>query len=445
MRYFFLIISFWYSFIFYLFYIISQKKDIYFNGIENSLNIINLSLKDSLILSSQDNLIIQSFFWNLIFEVIIFFIIWIVLFFSFSSYEEKEKKQIPETNNFFSKQLTFSNTIKILKKFSYYIWFILFYISIYLMSLSLEFISFWWYIFIISILIYSYFLISKFSLISKDFLRINSILFSILYIISYFYIILTWNNFFGLIDFVNSFLIILIFPTLLYFEKKINNKNSFDNLIIVHFSLYIFSVYLFYTYHYIFSQNLIFWITILSTLFWIIWFEFLPKFNFLKNNKIVLKYIWILFSYIWILFWIIYLFLHFSIIIFSILLLQWFYNLFIHKKYINYISYTFSVFLFLFLFYYLIIYFEIINFKTIYFMILSLVISYLFIFLSYFQKFKTKLDHYIIHIFSYLINIISIALFFIFNNFEILNIWILLLTESIYFFLSYNKLNSKKS
>lgn len=442
MRYLFFFISFLYSFIFYLFYIFSQKKDIFLNSVESSYKIINLSFFDSIIFSNSDTIIIQSIFWNLIYEIIIFFIIGIFLFFYFSVFNDKEKEIIHEE---VEKKQNHFNIVKILKNFSYYIWFLLFYSSLYLITTSFDFINFSTFIFIINILIYVIFFLSKFSRISKDFLRINSIIFSVFYIINYIYIIITDINYFHLVDFINSFLILLIFPTLLYYDKKIEKKDYFDNAILIHFSFYVFAVFLFYLYFYLLHQNLTFWISFISTFFWMIWFEILPKINFLKKDKITLRYIWISLTYIWIIFWITYLwFFDFSLIIFLILILQAIYNIFIHRKYVNYISLFLSIFLLIYLFYYFIIYFNVIDYKSMNFLILGLIISFLILIFTYIIKVKIFFSNYVIHFFSHLINIITIIIFFIFNNFELMNIWILLLLESIYFFLSYNKLNPVK-
>jgi len=221
----------------------------------------------------------------------------LVLFFYFTSFkkEEIDKKQDIEIKKY-------SNITKIFQYFSYYIGFILFYLSFYFITTSFNFIDFSTFIFIINILIFIIFFLSKFSQISKDFLRINSIIFSLFYIINYIYIIIIDNNYFHIIDFINSFLILFIFPTLLYHDKKIAQKNMFDYSTLIHFSIYIFSVFLFYFYFFIFHQNLIFWVSFIATLFGIIWFEIFPKMNFFKKDIIILRYIGIIFTYLGIIF-----------------------------------------------------------------------------------------------------------------------------------------------
>ncbi len=448
MRYLFFFLSLLYSFIFYVFYVFSLNKDIFLNDLDAKKNILNLSLSNSVVFWNDSVFIIQSFFWNLLYEVIIFLFLWLILFFSFSKKDLESETGLDERPVSDSEKVqifTFKNFVKVLKKFSYYVWFILFYLSFYLISLSFPIVSFSVFIFVVNIVIYILFFASKYNSVVRDFLRINSIIFSLFYLISYFYIITLDNNYFHLVDFINSFLILLIFPTILYFDKKISKKENFDSSLIVHFSAYIFWVFLFYFYFYIFHQNLVFWVSFISTFFGIIWFEILPKLEILKKSKIVLRYIWIIFSYIWILFWIIYLsFFDFSLIIFLILLLQSVYNAFIHRKYVNYISLFIWIFLLIYLFYYAIIYFNIIDYRSLGFLVLGFIISFLIIILTYAVKLKMFFSYYVIHFFSYLINIITIIIFFIFNNFDVLYIWILLLLESIYFFLSYYKLNPTK-
>lgn len=443
MRYLFFLLSILYSFIFYVFYTFSQKKDIFWNPLEIPQNIVNLSLRESIIFSTSDTIILQSLFWNLIFEIIIFFIISLFLFFYFSSWMTDEVVWKKEESTL-SKIFTFKNLVIFLRKFSYYIGFILFYLSLYLISLSFEFLNFSLFILLLNILIFAFYFFSQFSEISRNFLRINSVIFSLFYGVNYFFIIFSDNNYFNYIDLLNGFLILCIFPILLYYEKNLLKKQNFDHSLLVHFSLYIFSFILFYFYYYLFHQNLLFWMSIISTLLWIIWFEYLPKIKLFERDKITLRYIGIIFTYIGIILWIIYQFFWFSFILFCSLLLQVGYNFFIHKKYTNYISLVLWIFVSLYLAFYAIIYFELIDYKSVYFLFFCLLLSFIGVIFSYIFSISRLIDNYIIHIFCHIINIFGVILFFIFNNFEILYIWILLLLESVYFFLSYYKLNPNK-
>lgn len=443
MRYLFFLLSILYSFIFYVFYSFSQKKDIFWKELFIQQDIINLSLKDSIIFSTSDTIILQSFFWNLLFEIIIFFVISIFLFFYFSSSDTKEVSENKE-NSVLSSVFTFQTLVLFLKKFSYYIGFILFYLSLYLISLSFESLNFSFFILIVNILIFVFYFVSKFSSLARNFLRINSLIFSVFYVVNYFFIIFSDYNYFNYIDLINGFLILLIFPVLLYYDRFLGKREHFDDSLLIHFSMYIFWFVLFYFYYYLFHQNLLFWVSFIATLFGILWFEFLPKIPILKKDKIILRYIGIIFTYLWILFWLLYQIFDFSIIILLILIIQSWYNIFIHKKYVNYISLCLGIFVWLYQFFYIIIYFWLIDYKSIYLLILTFLLSFWWVISTYFIKWKILVDYYIIHTFSHIVNIFWILLFFIFNNFEILYIWILLLLESIYFFLSYYKLNPNK-
>lgn len=435
MKYLFFIISFLYSSIFFLFYKLIKQNE----------NVMNLSLKDSIILWDSNGLIIQSFFWNLLIESIIFLLIWIFLFFFFSKVKDKHEVE-GELNNQILSIFSKENLLHFSKKFSYYIWFLLFYLSLYLMSLSFDFIKFSIFILLLNVIIYIYFFVSKYSKLSLDFLKVNSVLFSFTYIFAYFYIIITGKNLFWYIDFLNSFLIIFSFCLFLYFDKEINKLKKFDEMMILNLSFYVFFVFLFYFYHYIFKENLLYWLSFLTTLFWIVWFEALPRIDILKNNKLILKYFWIFFSYFWILFSVIYLLAFwFSYLIFFVLFSQIIYNFFIHKKYVNFVSFWIWTFLVIFLIYFLIIYFKVLDIKWFYFLLFSIIFSFFWVISTYYIKLKYVLEKYIIHVSSHFINILSIIIFLTFNykSFEIFYIWLLLLTESFYFFLSYNKLNMR--
>lgn len=447
MRYIFFFLSILYSFIFYVFYTFSHKKDIFLHDIEIPQTILNLSMRESIIFSDAHTIILQSFFWNLLYEIIIFLIIAFVFFFYFSAFHDDNNPKNQKKENkpsFFQKIFTYTNFLSFLKKFSYYIWFILFYLSLYLISLWIGNISFSYFIFWINGIIFLYYFSSKFSDTSTQFLRINSIIFSFYYLINYFFIIVWENNYFKWIDFVNGFILLWIFPLLLYFDKKNYKKSSLDNSLLTHFSLYIFWYILFYSYYYIFHQNLLFWISIISSILWVIWFEVIPKIKMFAQDIIPFRYIGIIFTYVGVVFGILFQMFEFSYFLFLVLIGQVWYNAYIHKKYVNYISLFIAIFLGIYLIFYLIFYFNIINYRSIYFFIFTLLLSFAWIWGSYLYKAKYMIDYYVIHIFSHLINLFGVVLFFLFNQFDILYIWILLLVESIYFFASYHKLNSNK-
>lgn len=453
MRFLFFLVWIFYSFIFYFFYTFSLNKDIFFNDLVNQKNIRIMWLDEKIIFSWNNEIIIQSFFWNLLVEIIVFFIISVWLFVLFSHKDEKKIKNNSEKNPKKSQEIDNHNHEKsvvykknfkiILDKLSYYFWFILFYLSLYFITFKFEDFKFSYLIFFINIIIFLFFYFSNFSKISRDFLKVNSILFSLGYIFSYFYIIFSKQDIFIFMDFINSILIVFTFIFLIYYDKFIKKSSNFDNVIIIHFSLYLLSFLLFYFFKLDLSQNIFYYITILFSLFGVIWFNILPNFDIFKSDRKVFKYIWINFTYLWIITWIWYLFFEFSFIIFLTLFLQIFYNFFIHLKFSNYISYVFWNLISIFLPIYYILNFEILYYWDFKFIIFLLVFSYILVILTYFLNAKLYLDYYITHFFSYILNISWIILFLFFIDFELFHIWIILFLESIYFFWSYYRLTNK--
>lgn len=441
MKYLFLLISFLYSFGFYVFYVLSQNKNILLKDLEEKKNILNTSVFDSQILSSPDMIIFQSFFWDLRIEAIAFFLIWIFLFFYFWATQEEKEDVKEEKKSFLTKQLI----LFFLKKFSYYIGFILFYIALFLVSKGFHFIDFSGFIFGVSLVIFIFFFASKYSKISLDFLKINSFCFSLVYIFQYIFIMISGNNTFWILDSINSLFIILTFIILLYVDKNIHHKKTFDYSLMAHLSVYVFFVVLFYLSIFFVDKNLLYWMVFISTFFGIIWFEILPKLKIFTSQIVVLRYIGILFSYFWIFLWILFLFLQESRMIIALLIFQAAYHLFIHKKYINIISYAIAFFVGIFCLNYTLLSFEIFLLWDFGYFIFLLLLSYIWVGGSYFFKTKTSFDRYVIHIFSHILNIFAVFLFFYFHykDFELFHIWLLLLWESLYFFASYYKLQKK--
>lgn len=441
MKYLFFLISFLYSFGFYLFYVLFQNKNIFLQDLEEKKNILNISLFDSQVLSSNDILVVQSFFWDLRLEALFFLMVGIFFFFYFSNSDAPIKKQT-QKHSVINKE----NISYVFKKISYFIGFILFYTSLYFITKWLWFEDFSGLILLFHILILVFFFVSKYSKISLDFLRVNSILFSLTYIFSYCYIFITHQNTFWFIDGINSFFIVVTFLILLYFDKKISQKKIFDIGLITHLSVYLFFVFLFYLYFFFVDQNIFYWTVFICTLFGFLWFEVLPKIKLFSHQVVLLRYIWILFSYIWILLWILFLLFEKSILIFFLLLLQALYHFFIHQKYSNIISYGISLLLGSFVLFYSIFVFFSIELWNIYVLLFWAFLSFFLVWISYFLSYKTPFDIYVLHIFAHIINIVfvSLCVYFFHKNFDVLYIWLLLWAESLYFFTSYYKLQVKK-
>ncbi len=439
MKYLLFLISFLYSFWFYIFYVLSNNKNIFWQDLEHQKNILTTSVFDPHILSNSQTMIIQSFFWDLRIEIIFFFLVWIFFFFYFWSLWDNSS--LKKTTHF--SFITKKHFVLFLQKFSYYIWFLLFYFSIYLISKWIDFFEFSGFILMVNILILIFFFLSKYSKITLDFLKINSILFSVTYIFWYISLFITDEKIFSWIDSINSVFILFTFWILIFFDKQINKKESYDYTLVAHFSIYFFFVCLFYLYFYVLNENLFYWIVWICSIFWIIWFEWLPKISFFSSQIKILRYIWILFSYFWVILWMIYLCIDSSISVLFLVLTQIWYHLFIHQKYTNVISFWLSVLWSIFVLFYILFELNFISIHNLSFFLLSFILSYGMVISTYFFKGKTLFDIYIIHISAHILNVIWILifLFFHYKNLQVFYIWILLFLESFYFFLSYHKLH----
>lgn len=406
------LISAIFSFIFYFFFDLSTARTL---------------ISDNRFISQY----FQSISWNLLIETLTFLLIGVVFLFLFSTlFESKEKwESIPYVKNFFKDNF---------KTILYYVWFIFFYISLYLILKDLSF-DFSYIILTVNILILTWFFLTKKFFIVWDLLKINTIIFSSIYIFLYLLIFITHSNNFIFIDFLNSLLIFTSFFVVLYNEKVLLKKNS-DSWFIMHLFIYIF---LFISYY--FSQvfdSLSFIFCVLAFLLNFYIFFFLKKIKFFKSSLLTLKIIWVFLSYISIMAWIYYLLTSsFNILIVAIIAYLSFLNFKVHKLYENYISFSFfaaGFYFLLFYLYYNIIY--LVNFNDIYFSTYAFIICFSSVLSTYIYKFEWIYDYYFMYIVSGIVNILATIFFFYTNSFDLLNLWIILLLDSIIIFLSYNKL-----
>ena len=386
---------------------------------------------------------LDSLSWNLIIETLVFFIIWLYLFFAFSkfsSWTEKNEEKISGFNLEILKK--YSSTF--FQKYLYYIGFVFFYIWIYFVFRGINITDFWYFIFFVNLLIALLFFITKKLFIFRDFIKINTILFSLYYIFSYVYFFLTNDTPFSQIDLLNSFLIFFFFIISIYFDKKILKKEVSDTWLISYFFLYGFLFSSFYFYQafpntsFIFSVNLFF----LSMFI----FHFITKLSFFTNSNLVLKYIWLIFNYFSIVF-AIYFTLNYSLnlIIFFVLIYSIWFNFSVHRSFENYICLFFSSWTLVFIIYYLFFnYISLYDIKEIVFLSLSISFSFCIILISYISKLKYFYENYFYHVFSYLLNFISVVYFFFTAWFDIFVFWVILIFESIFVFLSYYKLKNIK-
>ncbi len=411
------LISIIFSFIFYSFHNLSILWNFLWYNKYIYLNFTSLSLS-----------------WNLLFESFIFLIIGFVFFILFSTFFQKNTQinTTPYLKNWIKKNF---------KTILYYIGFILFYVSISMILKKLNF-NFDYIIFSINIIIITTFFISSRFFILADLLKINNVIFSSIYIFLFINTFLIKQYDFLIIDFINSIIILFSFIIILYTDKVLL-KNKSDGFVLINFFIYTFFFISFY-FNLIFN-NISFIFSFISFSLNILIYYLLRKISFFKNSKITLTVLWIFLSYISIIAWIYYLLFYntsyLESIIIGILFYSAFFNFKIHKLYENYTSFVFffiSAYFIIFYSYYNYIY--LINHNDLSLVFYGFTISLLTALSTYLYKYKRIYDYYIMYFISLLISLIVTAYYFYINPFDLFNLWIILLYDSILVFLSYNKL-----
>jgi hypothetical protein len=211
-------------------------------------------------------------------ESLVFCIIGFLFFIFFSSLFER--KTIKEDNPYL--KIWLKNNFK---NILYYLGFILFYVSVYMILKDLQF-SFSYIIMFVNSLIIILFLVSKKFFILSDSLKINTVIFSSIYIYLFLSVFIVNKYTFSTLDFVNTFVILISFLISLYSDKVLLKKRS-DGFLLIHFFLYLF---LFISFYFnIFLQNVYFIFSIFAFLLNILIFNLLKKIDFLKNSKTTLK------------------------------------------------------------------------------------------------------------------------------------------------------------
>jgi hypothetical protein len=432
--------------IFYFFYIASNNKNIF--GYDFSSDIYFSSLS-----------------WNLIVESILFIILWVSFYMYFSDFSFKKEVKpdlwdesigVKENSSksyskyILCKKVIVSFLLNFFREYLYYIWFIFFYLSIFIIFKSFDISSFSYVILFINILVLvAFFLTGKF-FIFRDFIKVNTIIFSIYYVFVYLFNFTTQNLGFFVLDIINSIFILIFFILTFYNDKNILNKKQIDNSLLFYFFLYIFLflsyiVWIFISKQY-FNLNLLLIIFYSSLFLNILMYFYLSKVEFFKENKVFIRIISFLFWYIASIFAIIYSIkysLDFKMGASLIYLII--FNFFVHKKFENYISFFTSNLLTSFIIYFLYYKMFYIEDNGLTFLILSLFLSLEAIILTYFYKFKYNFDYYFFHIYSYIINIISIIMYLILFKIDLFTLWIIFFIESIYIFLSYYRLKQIKN
>jgi len=386
------------------------------------------------------NIVFNSLSWNLLIESVIFFVIWILSFFLYSNIfiKSDNKEHSKLTRNI---SLTYIlNIIQLFfRKYLYYIWLIFSYSAFYFILKYFWYNNFSYFILTLNFIVLFLFLTKKNFLLFRDFIKINTILFSLYYII--FFILIYFNIwfFFIKIDIINSILIFIFFLLTFYNDRFLSKNKKSDIAIVSNFFIYC----LLFLSYYLFIENIDLWISILlsSTFLFTFIYYFITKIKFFKNSKNILNAISIIISYVS---WIasIYLLINNNFIIFSILNLIYIglFNFIIHYKYQNYISYLYSIIIFLFLIFYF--YFKQLFLLDSWFIFLWLgfAISGEIIIYSYFYDFKYEFDYYFLYTISYLITFFVIVYYFYTFSFDLLTLGIILLVCSIIAFWSYFKL-----
>lgn len=419
MNYLLLFVSSLYTLIFYIFYIFSEGKSFFLT--ETIWNTYKLQSISSFIPVEIAIFCFLSLFF--------FFYFW-----NFKANKEKESHLInyKELQNF---------TITVLKKYTYYIGFIFFYVSLFIIFRELH-ISFVYIIFFINIFIFLLFFITHKFFISRDFIKINTILFSLYYIFFYIIHISSWIDSFIFIDFVNSICIVIFFILSLYSDKMVLKKDFSDTGITLYFFIYLFFLLSFYLSS--LFQNITNVVSIVGFLFFLILFFFIPKVPLFTQNKVPIRMVSLFLNYISFIFWILsLLFLKFDFFIFFIVFVSSLFNIFVHFRYVNSISFIiwimgsiFILFQSFFQWYYT--WFQ----NNIDFVIFWFFIAFSLIVILYMAQLKNIYDYYIINLQVYIVFIYSSNYFFFKNWFDIFHFWIILLLISIWIFLSYNKINS---
>jgi hypothetical protein len=319
--------------------------------------------------------------------------------------------------------------------YSHYLSYFFFYISIFLLSKYSATIHFWYCILLANIFVFIFFHFFRNMHFSKDFLRINQIIFSFIYLVSYAVIFFTNDNFFEPIDFFNSILIIGSFFMSVHFDKNLRS----DTFFIANFFLYVYGVIIFYL-SFLFT-DIPFFESIIHIMLSIIIIWYSRYATVPTLYKVTLRAFWVVLWYIWMLVWLYYLiYIWLQSIVYFFIALACISNFLFHKAYQNYISLFFSIITFSFLLFIPSFW----NIDWLYNYIFILFFSYFLIFYTYFFKQKFIFENYFIHFLSYIYNFIWILFFLLFYSPSILQLAILMFIEFIYLFMSYYKLTVNK-
>lgn len=382
-------------------------------------------------------MIIHSIFPSLLYNTLFFILIALYFLFSFSNLRsnifssEKPKNISPPKNLSYYKEI-FKDTFL---SYSHYLSYIFFYLWVFIVVKFLPWIFFSYCLLFANIFVLLFFILFRNSRFSLDFLRVNQIIFSCIYIGSYVYILISGNNFFSFIDFLNSFLIIFSFLLCL----KVCPPLARDSFFVWNFYLYLYSFVIFYT-SYFFENKLVF-LSVVNIVLSILVVTLAQIFQHLSLDRRKIRGIWIILGYIWAIIWAFYLIYYSeSIVIYISLIIVLIHNFLFHQQYQNYVSYLLSVCLFSLLLFMPSFW----NINGMYNFIFIFFFSYFLILFTYFFWNIHEYDSYFLHFLSYIYNFFGIIFFFVFYSPGLLEIALLMFLEFLYFFWSYHKLSREK-
>lgn len=380
----------------------------------------------------------DSFFWTPLVETLFFLLLGISFFFFFSWFWHEKKERLSSLNIKSIKSLVAS----FFQKYLYYIGFILFYLAVYFILQSFWVREFSPFIFTANILVLFFFFLSNKFFILQDFIKVNTILFSLFYIYAYLWFFVFRENYFTTIDILNTGVLTCTFFITLGFEKKFLKKQHLDTTLLAYFALYgLLSLVFYFSYTF---DSLSFIFSFVGIGGCILLFILSENLDSLKKSKKVLKTIGLSLLYFGNIAGIYHLFfIDFSAFIFSLLFIAGVFNFLVHKNYQNYSSFTLSFCTFFALC--ITLFFEILpstEQAALPILVFFWGASFCIIFFTYFFHQKYYYDYYFLHVFSYIVNLFWVFSFFYFWGFDILVLGGILLGDSLFVFLSYYKLNS---
>ncbi len=418
---------------------------------------------------------ISSLSGNLLIESGIFFCFALFVLIYFSSLNfmlvKKEQSVSEIISNEEHKQsikniLSWQNIKIFFKEYVYYIGCVCFYFSMYLFLRTIWIDDVSYFILFLNIIIGWFFFLTQKSSLFKDFIRINTILFSLYYIFVYFCIIFLDIFSLGSIDIVNTLCILLFFIISLYLDTRLLPKRDLekktqqweeyfsDSAFVLYFCIYSFIVCVFYW------SRIFWWLGVdFVSVFMILWcifssilYFFVIRLSFFKDINYILRGLSFIFLYI-------------SAISASIILAHWIsdptqsgliivisviiliysiiFNWYNHMLFENYVSLLFSLLSSV----YIVVYIAVVvnNHYNIFFMpiwvtTIIMIMSFFWIFMTYMYKQVHLFDYYFIHIICYVLNIGAIIYFLYYGQGNLSHIASILLIESLFIFMSSYKL-----